>query len=246
MSSRDRTAVALSKINHAITDPCPHSPFLNGEQTQETVNELSDVFNTQEQPPRLVPLRTRASTKSAQPSPRVARPITSKLPFPNGTVITKVFYKTVHKGNVIHHDACRKLFEIVYSNGNSEEMSHNKVAKELHLEKQRTSKPTQLPTHNKNWTAQNSGRRRSPCITKLHSVGFCNATNNLSSNWHDDGADIRQVCKHANLIIDKETDKQLECQQLMKHPRLQNAWLCAAGNELGRLFRGIKNKNVIK
>ena len=245
-SSRDRIAAALDEITHAIANPCPRSPFLNGEQTQEIVNELSDIFSTHEQPPRVVPLRPRPKTPSAQPPPRVARPRIQPLPYPNGTVIAKVFDNTVYNGTIHHHDARRNLYKIIYTDGDSEELTHSEVAKELHLEKKRLSKPARLLTHADPWTTQQSGRRRSPRITKLHSAGFCNAANNLSPNWYDAVADIRQPYKYANSVLDKETGKQLEYRQLINHPRLKTAWLHAGGNEFGRLFQGMNDTKGIE
>ena len=176
------------------------------------------------------------SPRLAQPSPRVTKPRLSPLPFPNGTVLTKVFDNTIHKGTVLHHDARRKLCKV---------MSHNKVARELHLDKQRLSKLTQLPTHNENWTAQQSVCRTQSLHIQTAQHWFCNPANNLSPNWHDNAPGIQQAHKCANSALDKETGKQLEHGQLIKHPRLQNAWLHAAGNEFGRLFQGVKNKNGV-
>ena len=65
----------------------------------------------------------------------------------------------------------------------------------------------------------------------------------LSPNWFDDNTCVKQACKCVNSVLHKETGKNMECQQLTKHPQFAEAWLHSGANKFGRLFQGVGRKN---
>jgi hypothetical protein len=46
---------------------------------------------------------------------------------------------------------------------------------------------------------------------------------------------------HTNAVVHPVTGKEMECTALMKDPSLQPLWKRGFGNELGRLFQGIRD-----
>ena len=79
--------------------------------------------------------------------------------FPNGTTISKLFDDGIYQGRVIAHDARRKLYRILYTDGDAEELSQLEIDKLLHLEHQRARHTSPLERLEHSYYATKASRR---------------------------------------------------------------------------------------
>jgi len=110
------------------------------------------------------------------------------VPHKSGQIIHKPFgnIKRLYKGKIVHHDAREKLYKVLYEDGNALELSHEEILK--YTKAPIDTSATQFErVEQEYWTAQQSGRRRSPRIKKLqvpYTGGFANAVEHLQSTWY--------------------------------------------------------------
>ena len=245
-SSQDLTLAALDEISNATWRLRPQGPCLDCEHCRNTVTEISHMFHTTNSAPRVQQdtqpartYRTRSSPRTnVAPPPRVARTPISLLPCLSETSICKKFDGTLCKGTVIRQDARRKLCRVACTDGDSKNLTHAQIKTLLHFQIQVGQDPT-LARQDDCLTPRQSGRRLGPRTEKQHTTGCNDAAMSLSPNWFGDNTHIKQVCKHANSVLDKETRKNMEHRQLTKDPRVAEAWLHAGANKFGHLFQGI-------
>ena len=172
--------------------------------------------------------------------PRTA-PRTMFAPFPTGTIINKTANGELYQGKIIHHDARRKYYRILYPDNTTEEMTHNAIDKHLYLERKQllTADPLQRIGY-KHHTSTAPSLQTPSARDKTARHGFALAVDHLHPEWYDRVEFIaEQAYKSAYAVLDKETGKKLEYRQLIKHPLFAEAWLKSGANEFGRLFQGI-------
>ena len=253
---------ALDDLSSALTTP--HLP--KTDDVHHTLTRLQEIFHGSPSSPAALtkPQRTqppRVSTPRVPP-PRVPtqnppislghidpaniiqkRRIHTASPtiFPNGTTISKLFDDGIYQGKVIAHDARRKLYRILYTDGDAEELSHLEIDKLLHLEHQRARHTSPLERLEHSYYATKASRR--PFSTQA-TYGLALAVTQLRPQWSYNtnalAADAAaKITHYAHAVLDKATGKKLEYRQLIKHPDYKDAWNLSGANEFGRLLQGI-------
>ena len=96
-------------------------------------------------------------------------------------MIYKKYNNRTWRGEVRHHDAQRKYYQIKYDDGDGEELTHDEVRRHLQPPLQDCTTRYER-VEQKYWIEVESGHRRSPRIQKLKGFrgGYANAVENLS------------------------------------------------------------------
>ena len=248
-SSEDRILAALEEISSAIKHPQLQTPFLNGDTANNIIQELTKTFQTEAALPRVLVKTTIRATPNGsprvqnkqQPSKSTAPRVPIKklfVPHQLGMIIYKQFKNKNYQGIIVQHDARKKLYKILNEDGDAEEMSHGEVIKYTKAPIKILSTRFQRIEH-EYWTAQQSGRCRSPRIKKLQvpfTGGFANVAKHLQSTWYHHNDWIPQEYKiYVNSVLDKETGRKLEYLHLIKHPKFKDVLTKSGANKSGRL-----------
>ena len=159
-----------------------------------------------------------------------------------GTTIYKQFKKKNFRGYIYDYDKYKRYYKVRYKDNDSAEYSQEEISKMLHklnkTNKRIAMTATRFDCIQVEYAKTQTSYNEPLYFTGGHAKGIAQIEIN---NYDQCGL---QGYKYADTVIDEETGKALEYQELLKDPWYKDTWSRDGSNEYGRLFQGVgKNNN---
>jgi len=232
----DTISLILGELKQVLSEKKDTHFGSNPTQLRRAINSLQDLFTNTTT--RRDPVST---SKGASPNKKAGRSVNI---YPTGTIIRKKFNKGWFEGEVTGYDPKERYYSILYTDGDTEEFTHNEVKTHKKLKQQYSSNPqnTDQLTNRARYYAQLSRlkARRSKGYSLVNQI-HQEATDELFSAAYQAHISKKlQQARKAGSIWDINLKKWMSLKDLLQHPdpKVREIWEKSSCKEYGSLFQG--------